>query len=90
MNNITKLAHQIKKRDNPPQYMLMTGKIISLPELKIHINDRVILYAEDVKAIFDIYEYEIIDGNRKYKNLNKDIVLLPIGSKFIAIGVLLE
>ena len=90
MNNITKLAQQIRERDNPPQYMPMIGKIISLPELKIHINDRVILHAEDVKTVFDIYEYEIIDGNRKYKNLNKDIVLLPIGNKFIAIGVLLE
>ena len=90
MDNITKLAKHMKERDNPAPYSPMLGRIISLPELKIHISDRVILRAEDVDLTFDIYENEVHDGRRVYEHLGKRAVLLPVGGRFIVIGVLLE
>ena len=90
MDNITKLAKHMKERGDSAPYSPMLGRIISLPELKIHISDRVILRKEDVDLTFDIYENEVCDGRRVYEHLGKRAVLLPVGGRFIVIGVLLE
>lgn len=90
MSDITDLARHIHDRDNPSPYTPMFGKIISLPELKIQLGSRIMPTADDVKAIFDIYEKEYdSDGNFvRYKYLNKEVVLLPYSedNKFIVIG----
>lgn len=90
MNAITELARHIRARDNPSPYTPVFGKIISLPKLKIKLGSRVILEAEDIKPIFDIYETRHYDGRTEYVNLNKEVVLLPCSgdNRFIALGVL--
>ena len=89
MGAVEELAKHIRDRDNPSPYTPMFGKIISLPELKIQLGNRILLDADDIKAIFDIYETRITDGRTVYVNLNKDVVLLPYANdnKFIALGV---
>lgn len=89
MNGVSELARHIRRRDNPSPYSPMFGKIISLPTLKIQLGSRVILEADDVVSIFDIYETRRYDGYTEYVNLNKAVVLLPYSNdnKFIAIGV---
>ncbi len=89
MNGVTELAKHIRDRDNPSPYTPMFGKIISLPKLKIQLGSRVILEAEDVVSIFDIYETRRYDGHTEYVHLGKEIVLLPYSgdNKFIALGV---
>ena len=89
MGAVEELARHIRDRDNPTPYTPMFGKIISLPELKIQLGNRILLDADDIKAIFDIYETRITDGRTVYVNLNKDVVLLPYANdnKFIALGV---
>jgi hypothetical protein len=64
MDGITELAKHIRARDNPSPYTPMFGKIISLPELKIQLGNKIILTAEDVKATFDIYETRIMTVTR--------------------------
>lgn len=94
MSGVIDLAVMIKNRDNLPQYSPMTGKIISLPELKIQLGDRTFLYEDDVSSIFNIYETKELGEHREYVNINKEIVLLPCYNNkgyiksFIAIGVL--
>ena len=90
MSAVEELARHIRDRDNPSPYTPMFGKIISLPELKIQLGNRILLDADDIKAIFDVYETRITDGRTAYVNLNKDVVLLPYANnnKFIALGVI--
>ena len=89
MGAVEELARHIRDRDNPSPYTPMFGKIISLPELKIQLGNRILLNADDIKALFDIYETRITDGRTVYVNLNKYVVLLPYANdnKFIALGV---
>ncbi len=72
MGGIIDLARHIKSRDNPVPYTPVFGTIISLPELKIQLGSRIFLDAEDVKAIFDLYETRITDNRREYIHLNKE------------------
>lgn len=91
MDSIRALARNIRDRDNPAPYTPVFGTIISLPELKIQLGSRIFLDAEDVKAIFDLYEKKYDDDGCfiGYKYLNKEAVLLPYSddNKFIVVGV---
>lgn len=90
MNAYVELAKMFKQRDNRPTFSPVFGKIIRLPELQIQLNPRVLLQADDIKAVFDIYEtVQHDDGSTEYVNLNREIVLLPYSEyqKFIALGV---
>lgn len=89
MNAYTELARLFKQRDNPAGYSPVFGKIISLPNLKIQLSPRVIISAEDIISIFDLYQTYEHDGTTEYVNINKQAVLLPYSDnqKFIAIGV---
>lgn len=91
MDGVTELAKHIKNRDNPSPYTPMFGKIIALPELKIQLGDKILLDADDVKAIFNLYETREHDGYQEYIHLGREVVLLPYAAdnKFIAIGVIL-
>lgn len=91
MDGITELAKRIKDRDNPTAYSPMFGTITELPELKIQMGSKIILTADNITAIFDIYEKEYDDDGNfvRYANLDKEIVLLPYGgknNKYIALG----
>ena len=90
MDGITELTKHIKARDNPSPYTPMFGTIISLPELKIKLGSRILLYADDIKATFNIYDKTYDSEGRfvRYTYLNKEVVLLPYGhdNKFIVIG----
>ena len=90
MDGMTELARLIKDCQNQSPYTPMFGKIIALPDLKIQLGDKILLYADDIKAIFDIYEKRDYDNHIEYVNLNKEVVLLPYSgdNKFIAIGVI--
>lgn len=93
MNGYTELARLFLERNNGKQYGPVIGKIISLPELRIQINEKIQLTAEKIISIFDIAEMKTYDDHRtEYVHLNKRVVLLPISDyqKFIAIGVIFE
>lgn len=87
MDAFEKLARKFKERDNPAPYSPVFGTIISLPDLKIRINSKIILDGDDVKNMFNIYE-TTEDG--EYMHINKTAVLLPYkdNQKYVAIGVL--
>ena len=92
MNAYTEFAKLFNERNNNKQYGPVIGKIISLPELKIQINEKIQLNEEKVISIFDITETKTYEERIEFVNLNKRVVLLPISDyqKFIAIGVIFE
>lgn len=92
MNAYTELAKLFNERNNNKQYGPVIGKIISLPELKIQINEKIQLNEEKVISIFNIAETKTYEERIEFVNLNKHVVLLPISDyqKFIAIGVIFE
>ena len=92
MNAYTELAKLFNERNNNKQYGPVIGKIISLPELKIKINEKIQLNEEKVISIFNIAETKTYEERIEFVNLNKRVVLLPISDyqKFIAIGVIFE
>ena len=92
MNADTELAKLFNERNNNKQYGPVIGKIISLPELKIQINEKIQLNEEKVISIFNIAETKTYEERIEFVNLNKRVVLLPISDyqKFIAIGVIFE
>ena len=92
MNANTELAKLFNERNNNKQYGPVIGKIISLPELKIQINEKIQLNEEKVISIFNIAETKTYEERIEFVNLNKRVVLLPISDyqKFIAIGVIFE
>lgn len=92
MNAYTELAKLFNERNNNKQYGPVIGKIISLPELKIQINEKIQLNEEKVISIFNIAETKTYEKRIEFVNLNKRVVLLPISDyqKFIAIGVIFE
>ena len=92
MNAYTELAKLFNERNNNKQYCPVIGKIISLPELKIQINEKIQLIEEKVISIFNIAETKTYEERIEFVNLNKRVVLLPISDyqKFIAIGVIFE
>lgn len=92
MNAYTELAKLFNERNNNKQYGPVIGKIISLPELKIQINEKIQLNEEKVISIFNIDETKTYEERIEFVNLNKRVVLLPISDyqKFIAIGVIFE
>ena len=92
MNAYTELAKLFYERNNNKQYGPVIGKIISLPELKIQINEKIQLNEEKVISIFNIAETKTYEERIEFVNLNKRVVLLPISDyqKFIAIGVIFE
>ena len=92
MNAYTELAKLFNERNNNKQYGPAIGKIISLPELKIQINEKIQLNEEKVISIFNIAETKTYEERIEFVNLNKRVVLLPISDyqKFIAIGVIFE
>ncbi len=92
MNAYTELAKLFNERNNNKQYGPVIGKIISLPVLKIQINEKIQLNEEKVISIFNIAETKTYEERIEFVNLNKRVVLLPISDyqKFIAIGVIFE
>lgn len=92
MNAYTELAKLFNERNNNKRYGPVIGKIISLPELKIQINEKIQLNEEKVISIFNIAETKTYEERIEFVNLNKRVVLLPISDyqKFIAIGVIFE
>ncbi len=86
MSGITELAKLLKERENTNGYSPMMGRIIELPNIKIRLNDRVILTSVHLKSCMDLTE---IDENGIYINLGKEVVLLPYADnqKFIVVGV---
>ena len=86
MNGITELAKLLKERENSTEYTPMFGTIIELPEIKIRINEKVILTNSHLKFCINISEQNA-DGDYIY--FGREVVLLPCANtqKFIVIGV---
>ena len=88
MNGITELAVLLKNRENGTVYSPMFGRIVSLPNLKITVGDKITLSAALIKRIVEIDQR---DEQGRYINLNREAVLLPYadGQKFILLGVVI-
>ena len=86
MNGITELAKLLKERENGTGYSPMFGTIIELPQVKIRLNEKVILNNSHLVCIWNLKEQNE-DGDYIY--LGKEVALLPFANnqKFIVIGV---
>ena len=86
MNGITELAKLFKERENDTEYSPMFGTIIELPQVKIRLNEKVILNNSHLKSCINLM-MQNEDGDYIY--LGKEVVLLPFSKnqKFIVIGV---
>jgi len=54
LSGITELAKLFKERDNSAGYSPIIGQIIDLPNIKIRLNDRVILTSAHLKSCVDL------------------------------------
>jgi hypothetical protein len=88
MNGITELALLLKSRENGTAYSPVLGRIITLPELKISVGDKITLTDSHIKQICEVNQQ---DAYGRYINLNREAVLLPYadGQKFILLGVVM-
>ena len=86
MNGITELAKLLKERENGTGYSPMFGTIIELPQVKIRLNEKVILNNSHLKSCINLM-MQNEDGD--YIHLGKEVALLPFANnqKFIVIGV---
>ena len=85
-NAITQLALMFKERENSEGYSPVFGELIDIADLKIRINDRIILDETYVTSCVDLYETDV-HGN--YIHFGKTVVLLPCSNyqKYIVVGV---
>ena len=88
MNGITELAMLLKERENGAVYSPFLGRIVSLPELRITVGDKITLNAVHIKRICEVNQQ---DAHGRYINLNREAVLIPYadGQRFILLGVVL-
>ena len=88
MNGITELALLLKERENNAAYSPLFGRIVSLPDLKIAVGDKITLSIAHIKRIVEVDQR---DEYGRYINLNREAVLLPYadGQKFILLGVVI-
>ena len=86
MSGITELAKLLKERENDTGYSPMFGNIIELPQVKIRLNEKVILNNSHLVCLLNLKEQNE-DGD--YIHLGKEVALLPFANnqKFIVIGV---
>jgi len=86
MNGITELAKLLKERENNTGYSPMFGTIIELPQIKIRLNEKVILNNSHLVCLWNLKEQNE-DGD--YIHLGKEVALLPFANnqKFLVIGV---
>lgn len=86
MNGITELAKLLRERENTSGYSPVIGRVIELPNIKIRLNDKVILTSSHLKSCIDL---TATDENGEYINFGKEVVLLPYADnqKFIVVGV---
>ena len=86
MNGITELAKLLKERENGTGYSPMFGTIIELPQIKIRLNEKVILNNSHLVCLWNLKEQNE-DGD--YIHLGKEVALLPFANnqKFLVIGV---
>lgn len=85
MNGITELAKMFKERENSTEKFLMVGNVVSLPEVKIKLTDKVLLSESNFKTTVNLSER---DDNGKYINLGKDVIILRQDGNFYVVGVL--
>ena len=85
MNGITELAKLFKERENDTGYSPMFGTIIELPQVKIRLNEKVILNNSHLKSCINLM-MQNEDGD--YIHLGKEVALLPFANnqKFLVIG----
>ena len=86
MNGITELAKLLKERENGTGYSPMFGTIIELPQVKIRLNEKVILNNSHLKSCINLM-MQNEDGDYIY--LGKEVALLPFANnqKFVVIGM---
>ena len=76
----------LKERENDTGYSPMFGTIIELPQVKIRLNEKVILNNSHLKSCINLM-MQNEDGDYIY--LGKEVALLPFANnqKFLVIGV---
>lgn len=85
MNSLTEFAQIIKERDNPQTDFLFIGKIVSLPDIKISINNGVILSGGNIRTTVDLM---VQDENGEYIYTDKEVIILSQNGRFYVTGVL--
>ena len=83
MNAALEMAKILKKRDNPTGYSPISGKIVALPDIKIRINEKVVLDGDDIKSIVNLL---VKDEYGNYVWLSREVYMHPYGKKFIVFG----
>ncbi len=74
MDGVYEMAKLLKERDNPVQYSPVIGTVEALPEIKVRINDKVVLGRENLKSTVDLLAQNA-DG--EYIWQGKTVYLLP-------------
>lgn len=83
MDGITELALLLKQRENGADYSPVFGRVLSLPELKIGIGNKITLTASQVVSCIPLRH------DNEYSDVGKTVVLLPYADnqKYIMIGM---
>ena len=74
MNGVYELAKLLKERDNPKLQGLTEGVVEELPELKLRINDKVVLFDDMIRSLVNLYEQ---DEEETYIWKGARVYLLP-------------
>lgn len=88
MNGCEYLARLFKERENESEIDIKIGTITALPQIKIKVGEKAVLDKRHIIAVCDLWEYEVYDGVKRYKHINKDVVLMRFDKKFIVLGVI--
>lgn len=88
MNAAYELAKLFRERDNPRMFSVITGTIISLPDIKVAVGDKLMLGRDMLSSTVDIMTQ---DSHGNYTWQGKNVYMLPIGNdnrqqRFLIIG----
>lgn len=85
MNGIVEMAKLFRERDNNNEQSVFIGTVISLPDLKIQITDKIILTDVNIKTTVNLREQS---ETGEYIHLNKNVVILRNNNIFYCLGVI--
>ena len=90
MNPVYELARILKERENPVVHGLTEGVVEELPELKIRINEKVVLYKGMLGSLVNLYEQNSV-GEYVWKGRRVYVLPFPADAtggiqKFLVLG----
>lgn len=87
MNAEYEMAKLLKERDNDSGYSPVLGIVEQLPDIKIRLNEKVVLDTDGIASVIDL-KRQTKDGSYVY--LKKCVYMLPLSNmrkKYLVIGV---